>query len=263
MDWECWKQWYFKIVSDFKYDPNNDLKSASLLNTLLQNKAEKFNFKALNELIQDEIVFVYGCGPSLPYHLKLLKNSKLFFRNFIHFAADGATSALLECNLVPQVIITDLDGSLPDIIDANRRGAIVIIHAHGDNIAVISKTFSSFSKKVLGTTQNKPLTFVKNYGGFTDGDRCVYLAEAMGASCVVLFGFDLGSVVGKYSKPYLKQNTIANKVKMKKLKWAQRLISELSIKSNMKIIKVDGKGKSFGNVKTYSFEDLQKFLLKK
>ena len=32
------------------------------------------------------------------------------------------------------------------------------------------------------STQGKPMGHVHNYGGFTDGDRCVFLADFLGAA---------------------------------------------------------------------------------
>lgn len=64
---------------------------------------------------------------------------------------------------------------------------------------------------MVGSTQTVPLANVHNFGGFTDGDRCVFLAQEMGASAIVLIGFD-------FSDPHV------NAIKMKKLEWARKLI---------------------------------------
>ena len=217
MDWTHWKNWYQKIILDFGYDPERDLESAKILNNYIKKTKNFHNFDILKPLIQNKIVFIYGCGPSLPIHLNLLGSLPLPLEDFTHIAADGATSALLENNIIPQVILTDLDGQISDLITANKKGSIVIIHAHGDNIDLIRQNFSLFSGNVLGTTQNEPLSLVKNFGGFTDGDRCVFLAEALKSSSIVLIEFDFGNVIEKYSKPYLKKDELASKNKVKKL----------------------------------------------
>ncbi|MFX1294565.1 MAG: 6-hydroxymethylpterin diphosphokinase MptE-like protein [Promethearchaeota archaeon] len=260
MDWENWEPWYNKIISDFGYDPQKDLESSLILNDFLKKRVNKKDFKDLIEIIKDNIVFIYGCGPSLPHHLQLLKNSPLQLEKFIHIAANGATSALLEYNIIPNIVVTDLDGQITDLMEANKMGAILIIHAHGDNIDTINQYISQFHGSLMGTTQNQTLNNVKNYGGFTDGDRCVYIAEELGASIIILFGFDFGNIIGKFSKFYLKQDEIANEIKLKKLQWAQILIKELSINSKILIIKVNGKKIKLGNVKNYEFRDLIKKL---
>jgi uncharacterized Rossmann fold enzyme len=54
-------------------------------------------------------------------------------------SADTATSPILDAGLTPDIVVTDLDGDLEDIFEAWRRGAILVIHAHGDNIERIEE----------------------------------------------------------------------------------------------------------------------------
>ena len=49
--------------------------------------------------------------------------------------ADGAMRACLERGLVPEIIVTDLDGYMDDLIGAFNNGSNIIAHGHGDNIA--------------------------------------------------------------------------------------------------------------------------------
>ena len=58
-----------------------------------------------------------------------------------------------------------------------------------------------------------------NFGGFTDGDRCVFLAEYFNASKIVLIGMDFGQEIGKYSK----HKVMNRKTKIKKLKFGKRI----------------------------------------
>ncbi|MDD1718303.1 MAG: hypothetical protein LUO88_04425, partial [Methanoregulaceae archaeon] len=64
-------------------------------------------------------------------------------------------------------------------------------HAHGDNIPLIRHWVPRFTGPFVATTQTRPLPGVHNWGGFTDGDRAVFAAHALGAKQVVLAGFDL------------------------------------------------------------------------
>ena len=49
---------------------------------------------------------------------------------------------------------------------------------------------------VIGTTQIEPISDVYNFGGFTDGDRAVFLAEHFGAKEIELVGFDFEAAEG-------------------------------------------------------------------
>jgi uncharacterized Rossmann fold enzyme len=43
---------------------------------------------------------------------------------------------------------------------------------------------------VIPTCQCRPPEYLFNFGGFTDGDRCLFLADAFDAASVILIGFD-------------------------------------------------------------------------
>lgn len=137
------------------------------------------------------------------------------------WTADGATTAALAAGRTPTAIVTDLDGRVEDQVEAAHRGALVFVHAHGDNRAAVDRWLPEFPpRRVLGTCQVEPVPPLVNPGGFTDGDRAVFLALALGAAEVRLYGFDFdrpGSFSGKkdvYTKPL-------------KLAWARRLIDGL------------------------------------
>jgi hypothetical protein len=129
-------------------------------------------------------------------------------------AADGATSVLLRGALIPDLVCTDLDGVIADIITANRLGSLIVVHAHGDNMDMLKKVLPTLNENVLCTTQSKPLHNVYNFGGFTDGDRCVFLAKEFGARRIELIGFDF-------------EDKNVSEKKRKKLKWAKRLIGDI------------------------------------
>ena len=54
---------------------------------------------------------------------------------------------------------------------------------------------------------------VHNFGGFTDGDRCVFLANHFKAKKIILLGMDFGTRIGKYSKT----RVISRTIKIKKI----------------------------------------------
>ncbi|MHA2367120.1 MAG: hypothetical protein ACXAC7_24420, partial [Candidatus Hodarchaeales archaeon] len=74
-------------------------------------------------------------------------------------------------------------------------------------------------------TEPKP-PFLFNYGGFTDGDRCIAtILDWYPNVKVGLLGFTFGSIQGKFSKPFLKESIKASTFKIKKLEFAKYFIS--------------------------------------
>ena len=135
-------------------------------------------------------------------------------------AADGATATCLDAGLVPQVIVTDLDGPVPAEIAANRRGSVVVIHAHGDNRPALGEWVPQFPGEVVGSWAGPPRPKLLNVGGFTDGDRAAYLADHLGAERVLLWAFDFA-----HAAP---TDPAAHQLKLAKLSWADRVLGELA-----------------------------------
>jgi uncharacterized Rossmann fold enzyme len=218
MFYKEWEPIYKQIISDFNFSLIKDVKAANILNKILTDK-EIISINLLNKLIKNNEIFVFGAGPSL--EKSILKNIKMF-KDKLKISADGATSALMKYKIYPDILVTDLDGKISDQINANLKGSIAIIHAHGDNIDIIKEYVPKFKKKILGSTQTNPdnYDFVYNFGGFTDGDRAVFLAEHFNVKKINLIGFDFNKEIGKYSYP----NDKNKKLKLQKLKWCERLI---------------------------------------
>jgi len=223
MDYKDWKSTYEKIVSDFNYSVKTDEKAADALDKLLQEKKNLFPISMLKNLINNREIMIFGAGPSLE---KSIPKHKKKFTDKLKIAADGTTTALLKNNIRPDIIVTDLDGKVSDQLKANSEGSIAIIHAHGDNINKIKKYVPKLEGKILGTTQinPEPYDFLYNFGGFTDGDRAVYLADHFHAKKIYLMGFDFNGKIGEYSFAEKKDK----KLKLKKLKWCEYLIDVLN-----------------------------------
>src|SRR3989304_5832837 len=174
-----WGKRYSEILKEFGYSKKSDLKSAKLLNSLLKNK---FPLNKLRSKVFEQNVFVIGAGPSLLSSIPVLKR----FSFITKIVADGAAKALIENNIMPDILVTDLDGDE-----------------------------KSFGK-------------IHNFGGFTDGDRCVFLAKHFKAKKIILFGMDFGNKIGKYSK-----TKIANKkTKIKKLRQGKKLLEWIASKNS-------------------------------
>ncbi|ASJ02447.1 6-hydroxymethyl-7,8-dihydropterin pyrophosphokinase [Thermococcus profundus] len=220
MRWEDWEPFYLRIVREMGYSIEEDRKAAQILRALLL-EGDKYILKEELGAVVGRKAYVFGAGPSLEKALE-----KFDFSDGTLIAADGATSALLENGIVPDIIVTDLDGRIPDLKIANDRGAFMVIHAHGDNVDKLTVYVPMFSR-ILGTTQTEPLDIVYNFGGFTDGDRAVFLAEELGVREITLVGFDFGSLVGKWSKPGLRDHSPIWESKRKKFEFAKELLEWL------------------------------------
>lgn len=134
-------------------------------------------------------------------------------------AADSAASVLLEAGIVPNMIVTDLDGIVEDQVELNDRGSVVFVHAHGDNQPAIERHVPQFKGRLVGTCQCPPPPSLFNFGGFTDGDRAACICAALGASTVVLRGFDFRAPSEKPGR--------RREVKARKLAWARKIIEYL------------------------------------
>jgi len=142
-------------------------------------------------------------------------------------AADGATEPCLAASLVPAIIVTDLDGSVASEIAANRRGSRVVLHAHGDNRPTIEEWADQFPGEIMGSWAGSPRPRLLNVGGFTDGDRAVLLAEHLGATRILLWGFDFRRV----DEP----DPLRRARKLAKLAWARRILADAARRGRARI----------------------------
>lgn len=221
MEFGLWEKYYTEILEDFGFSRKNDEESAKLLDEILSTEG-CLTLDDLSQIVgfSDKFI-VFGAGPSLNEHIEMLKKD-YDLKDYVLVAADGATTALIEQKVAPDIVATDLDGKLDDILLANIRGANIIVHAHGDNIDKIA-TVTSFFNNILGTTQAQPVGNLYNFGGFTDGDRALFLAVALGASEIILAGMDFGDMVTKYSRPNIEKDVEkADDFKKKKLMYAEK-----------------------------------------
>ncbi|BAP60744.1 hypothetical protein MMKA1_06270 [Methanococcus maripaludis KA1] len=226
MDLDSWECYYNQILDDFGYGSAEDLKSAEILEEIIKKFKNNVDLNEISKKILEKEVYIFGAGPSLKKHVLKLKES--IESNITIIAADGATKALLEEDIVPDIIVSDLDGDIDSILKSNDLGSIVVAHAHGDNIDKLEK-YIKLLKNIVGSTQfPKKFEFLINYGGFTDGDRCCFLAEEFGAKKIILCGMDFGIYVTKYSRPNIEKDIeLADEIKVKKLKYAEMFVNWL------------------------------------
>jgi len=210
-----WKKRYFDILKEFSYSEKKDIESAIKLNSFLKKSN---TIQKMIPLIEGKTVFVIGSGPSLSTAIPRLKK----YKKSIKIAADSSVKPLVENGIIPDIIITDLDGDESTLKNIAKTKSIFVVHAHGDNIEKLDlvKKF----KNCIGTTQSKPFSKIQNFGGFTDGDRGVFLANHFKAKKIILFGMDFGNKIGKFSNTKKRER----QTKLMKLKKGESLLEWLS-----------------------------------
>jgi len=210
-----WEKRYFSILKEMNYSEKKDNESALILDSILKKTD---SIEKVKEIIQGNTVFVIGSGPSLSIAIPKLKKLK----KSIKIAADSSLEPLIDNGITPDIIVTDLDGNEDTIKKISKTKSIFVIHAHGDNIEKLQMVKKM--KNCVGTTQTNPFNKIQNFGGFTDGDRGVFLASYFDAKKIILFGMDFGNQIGKFSNTKKSDREI----KLKKLKIGKNLLIWLS-----------------------------------
>jgi len=206
MQYSDWEPHYREILEYFGFDRAGDEEAARVLASLL----DRDNLISLVTITDGNEVTVCGNAPCLKKELAGVQG--------VVFAADAAAEVLEDAGIRPDAVFTDLDGATDRLIEMNREGTIVVVHAHGDNIPLLKHWVPRFPGKIVGTTQAAPLPHVHNFGGFTDGDRAAFAAHELGASRITLAGFDL-------------DDRDVDPLKRGKLFWARKLLALIGIEA--------------------------------
>jgi uncharacterized Rossmann fold enzyme len=217
-----WNSRYNEILKEFNYNKREDADSAELLDSIL---GEENHIKKIQDLIKNQNVFVVGAGPSLSNAIPVL----LDFKKTIKIVADSAVKPLIDNGIKPDIVVTDLDGDETSFRKIGKSKTIFVVHAHGDNISKLN--FIENFKNCIGTTQTRPFGKIQNFGGFTDGDRAVFLASYFKAKKIILFGMDFGKRIGKFSNT----KPAERKMKLKKLKKARSLLEWHALKTKSEL----------------------------
>jgi hypothetical protein len=176
----------------------------------------KQNISSIRKCIEKKDLILVGAG--------LQKGTDIPSSNVI--VADGALRACLEQDILPSLIVTDLDGYIPDILWARKKGSKVILHAHGDNIARVFQYLSDINPNCITTTY--PSASSNCWGGFTDGDRALMMSLSLNCNSVKMIGFNY-NIIGNYSGDYSPR-------KLEKLLWAQKIVEVCIERSNRIIV---------------------------
>jgi len=230
-----WKSKYSEILQEFGYNKKNDLESARLLDLIIKNPASS---NLLKSMIKGNVVFVIGAGYTLRDSVPILKK----YNKILKIVADSAVKPLMENGIMPDIVVTDLDGDEKTLKILGKTRTIFVVHAHGDNISKLQ--FAKNFKNCLGTTQTIPVGRIHNFGGFTDGDRSVFLADYFSAKKIILVGMDLGKRISRISATSHKDR----ETKIKKMKKAKQLLEWLALKSKSDLYTLSESIKGFKKI---------------
>jgi uncharacterized Rossmann fold enzyme len=184
----------------------------------------------LRERFSGRVSIVMGASESVLVDLERLRNLRgLWEGEAFLVAADTATPLLLSRGMVPDIVVTDLDGPVEALVEASRSGSYLFVHGHGDNLRPLRDVLPLLGERVEPTTQvPMPHGHVHNFGGFTDGDRSAYVSVALGARAVVLLGMCLRCGVSRLSAVGKADDGRWVERKRRKLVVAERMLRRLA-----------------------------------
>ena len=203
MEFDTWEPVYELILDEFGFDRKADEHAAEVLAKL----THPFDLDRLGE-VEGADVAIAGAGPSLssPDSLERARRADVVV------AASTAVDVLRDAGVEVDCMVTDRDKNPDTVRTLTEKGVPVAVHAHGDNVEELSTVVPACrSEFVLPTTQAEPVDHVRNFGGFTDGDRAAFLAHALNARSLTFVGWDL-------------DDPTVDPIKAKKLEWAERLL---------------------------------------
>jgi len=226
VEWRIWAPVYAEIRRAFGFPLSRERRAAATLTRLLRPADRAEPLARLEALLRGRDAIVVGLAPRAgPPPLWRLPSTP---QRPALLAADGAAAPCLAAGLVPTIVVTDLDGPVPSEVAASGRGSTVLVHAHGDNIPALKAWVPDFPGELAGSWAGPPRPGLLNVGGFTDGDRAAYLAEALGATRVILWGFDFEQVDEADSE--------VRRRKLAKLAWARTALRLLARTSRVPIL---------------------------
>jgi uncharacterized Rossmann fold enzyme len=220
MDFEDWEPVYRSILADFGYGRDADRAARDRLAELLAGEklfdTESFNWK-------DRSVAIAGDGPSLATDIETVRDAPVVV------GTAGASASLRARDIGVDCVVTDLDTRPALVCDMTHEGVPVVVHGHGDNLEALERYVPRMKPTaVVPTTQAAPSQRVENFGGFTDGDRAAFFADAMGAGRLVFPGWDF-------------DDPAVGEEKRRKLRWAARLLGWLEQRRGESFRLLDGR----------------------
>jgi uncharacterized Rossmann fold enzyme len=217
MHYDTWNPVYRELLDDFGYDRAGDERARDRLAEL----TEPLDCDRLD--VDGDRVAIAGAGPSLVDELDRAREADAVF------VASTAADVLRTAGVGVDCMVTDLDKNPETARELAAAGDPVAVHAHGDNRSAIEEWVPRFdADAVLATTQAEPVAHVRNFGGFTDGDRAAFLADHLGAAELTFVGWD-------FDDPSVSAEKAA------KLRWAARLLRWLERRRGESFAVLDGR----------------------
>lgn len=220
MDFTEWESVYERILRDFGFDRDEDRRARDVLAALLEDKA---TYDPAQLDWRGQTVAIAGGAATLAEESQIAQSADVVV------AASIAADRLEADGIAVDCLVTDLDKNPETVKELTANGIPVAVHAHGDNIPTLEAVVPTVdSEFVIPTTQTAPLHPVKNFGGFTDGDRAAFLAACSGASRLVFPGWDF-------------DDPTVSAEKAQKLRWAERLLYWLECRRGDRFAVLDGR----------------------
>jgi len=219
MEFETWEPAYEAILADFGYDRAADRRTRDRLATLLWGSE---TFPPADLGVSGQSVAVAGAGPTLESDVGLARRADAVF------AASTAADRLEARGVGVDCLVTDLDKTPETARELAGRGTPVAVHAHGDNLPAVEQYVPAMhAPSLIPTTQAEPVDPVRNFGGFTDGDRAAFLADALGAGRLLFPGWSF-------------EDSSVDDEKARKLVRARRLLRWLERRRGEQFAVLDG-----------------------
>ena len=224
MDFEEWEPVYEQILVDFGYDRREDERARDVLAGMVSSSKRRDQRAVFSGLdFTDETVAIAGAASTLEDELDVVETATSIV------AASDAARRLGAVGFDVDCMVTDLDKSPSTARRLTVEGTPVAVHGHGDNVPLLESHVPTFDvDSVIATTQARPSGPVRNYGGFTDGDRAAFLADALGAERLVFPGWNFDDVT-------------VSAEKRRKLDWAARLLQWLERRRDERFGVLDGR----------------------
>lgn len=216
-----WDPVYRRICRDFGFDRAADERARDAVARWMRGTDRP----ALS-LLSGASVAIVAPGPHL------LRDLPPVYEADAVVGVSAAVDHLERVGIEVDVMVTDLDSNPETAVRLSHEGVPVVVHAHGDNVDLIERVLPRVDREwVIATTQAAPVSTVANFGGFTDGDRAAYLADAHGARALRFPG-------------WLFDDPSVTPTKRRKLVWAERLLRWLECRRSERFPLLDGRRRS-------------------
>jgi hypothetical protein len=225
VNFEDWEPVYEAILADFGFDRAGDERVRDVAVDILGGETAAPSTPP--DSLSGATVAIVGAAPSLREESELDRLRDPAVDRVV--AASTAADVCREAGVAVDVMVTDLDKNNATAVDLSRAGTPVVAHVHGDNLPAVREWLPRVDRaSLIATTQAAPVGPVSNFGGFTDGDRAAFLADAAGADALRFVGWD-------FDDPDVPP------MKRRKLAWAERLLGWLERRRGDRFGVLDGR----------------------